>query len=307
MILAPVIVFAFNRPDTLQNTLSSLHRNELAKDTDLFVFVDGPRNDSDAVKIAKVRSVLEALDGFRNITVEYAERNKGLARSVIEGTTKIVNQYGRVIVVEDDLYVADSFLSYMNGMLDRYEGDERVFQVSGFSVKVKRPAGYQSDVYLDTRAHSWTWGTWKNRWETVDWAVKDYGLLRRSIKKQMAFNRLGSDLYGMLRGYMEGKNNSWAIRFTYSMYKQQKYCVAPLKSLVINNGFRKESTNCKAYNRYKVDFWKDSDGVFNAPQFLQPHDRILKETRKYWSIPYRIYGKLATYVLRVKWLVLRGD
>ena len=43
MIYAPIAVFGFNRPDALKNTISSLLRNEEAKDSDLFVFVDGPR------------------------------------------------------------------------------------------------------------------------------------------------------------------------------------------------------------------------------------------------------------------------
>ena len=40
---APVIIFAFNRPNALKNTVQSLLQNEEAKKSDLYIFVDGPR------------------------------------------------------------------------------------------------------------------------------------------------------------------------------------------------------------------------------------------------------------------------
>ena len=298
MILAPVIVFAFNRPDTLQNTLSSLRRNELAKDTDLFVFVDGPRNDSDAGKIAKVRNVLDGLDGFKSITIEYAEVNKGLARSVIEGTTKVINNYGKVIVVEDDLYVSESFLRFMNQMLDLYEHDARVMQISGYGCLLNKKK-YPYDVYLNERAHSWTWATWSDRWRTVDWAVKDFDLLKADRKMQRAFCKRGSDLYGMLKNYMEGKNNSWYIRFDYAMFKQRRYAVCPIRSLVRNDGFTSEATHCNVYNRDKVDFEECHDGDFNAPEYLHPDERIMREAVKFWTLRYRVYGKIRTLLMKL--------
>lgn len=301
MQLVPIIIFAFNRPEALKNTIHSLLQNKEAKDSELYIFVDGarPNKPEEREKVKAVQEYVKRIDGFKNIHYTFSEKNKGLANSIIQGTTRIINEYGKVIVVEDDLYVSSSFLRFMNEILDKYEKDKRIFQVSGYGSKIKRPSDYPYDIYLNERAQSWTWGTWKDRWVTVDWEVKDYKELKSSKLKQRKFNRRGSDLFKMLKGYMEGKNNSWYIRFTYSMYKQGRYSINPIRSLVRNDGFNSEATHCNTYNRYKIDFEEIHSNDFIAPSFLEPNETIMKEAVKYWSIPYRIYGKIMTIITKL--------
>lgn len=301
MKLAPIIIFAFNRLDVLKNTIASLAANDEARDSDLFVFVDGARPDKEGEveKVKAVQEYVKAINGFKSVSHRFSNSNKGLAASIISGTTEIISKYGKVIVVEDDLYLSQSFLHYMNVMLDKFEEDERVMQVSGYGSKLTRPCGYTWDVYLNERAHSWTWGTWKDRWDTVDWEVKDFTQLKANRKLQRAFCKRGSDLYGMLKGYMEGKNNSWYIRFNYSMYKQHRYSVCPVRSLVRNDGFTAEATHCNTYNRYKIDFEEYHNGLFSIPKHLAPNERIMRDAVKYWSLRYRIYGKLRTYWMKL--------
>lgn len=300
---APIIIFAFTRLDSLKQTVKSLLGNSEAKDSDLYIFVDGAREgrENESKKVKDVQQYVLSITGFKSMNHRFSNVNQGLAKSIISGTTEIINKYGRVIVVEDDLYLSQSFLRYMNEMLNRYEDDKRVMQVSGYGSRLTRPCDYTWDVYLNERAHSWTWGTWKDRWETVDWDVLDFPQLQASKKLQQDFCKRGSDLYGMLKGYMEGKNNSWYIRFNYSMYKQHRYSVCPIHSLVRNDGFTTEATHCNTYNRYKIDFEKVHEGIFSVPQHLEPNEKIMKDAVKYWSLRYRIYGKIRTY-----WMKLTG-
>lgn len=298
---APILIFAFNRPDLLKHTINSLLNNRGAKNSDLYVYVDGARknHEGEAEKVSAVQQYVLSITGFKSVTHRFSDVNQGLAKSIISGTTEVINKYGKVIVVEDDLYLSQSFLQYMNEMLDRFEDDERVMQISGYGSRLTRPCDYTWDVYLNERAHSWTWGTWKDRWATVDWEVKDFQQLRVSRKQQRAFCRRGSDLYGMLKGYMEGKNNSWYIRFNYSMYKQHRYSVCPVRSLVRNDGFTAEATHCNTYNRYKIDFEEYHEGQFSVPEHLEPNELILRNAVKYWLLRYRIYGKLRTYWMKL--------
>lgn len=298
---APIIIFAFNRLGSLKQTVDSLLRNSEARDSDLYVFVDGARKDreGEAVKVSAVQEYVKMITGFKSVTWKFADVNKGLATSVITGATEVINKHGKIIVVEDDLYVSQSFLRYMNEMLDKYEVDGRVMQVSGYGSKLTRPCDYTWDVYLSERAHSWSWGTWKDRWETVDWEVKDFAQLKACRKMQKAFCRRGSDLYGMLKGYMEGRNNSWYIRFNYSMYRQRRYAVCPIRSLVRNDGFTAEATHCNAYNRYKIDFEVWHEGSFSVPSRMEPDERLMQRSVRYWSLRYRIYGKLRTYLMKL--------
>ena len=299
--LAPIAVVAFNRADTLRATLTSLAANPLADQSDLFIFIDGPRENKpgDDEKVDRVKAVAEAATGFKSVTVKASENNKGLAKSIIGAATELVNQYGKVIVVEDDLYLSPSFLTYMNTMLEAYKDDPRIMQVTGYSAKIRCPNRYHCDHYLTRRAHSWSWGTWKDRWETVDWEVKDFDELASSKEKQRAFCEYGSDLYGMLKGWKTGLNNSWFVRFTYSMHKQKRFSVAPIQSLVRNDGFGgPDATHCKGYNRYKVDFMADYKIDWNIPDYIEWDKTLDKEAVRYWSIPYRIYGKIMSNICK---------
>ena len=298
--LAPIVIFAFNRLEVLRNTVESLKANSEAADSDLFVFVDGARigKPGEEGKVRAVREYVKGIKGFKALHYTFSDKNKGLARSVIEGTTKVVNEYGKVIVVEDDLFLSKSFLLFMNKMLSLYECDKRVMQVSGFGTKLNNLGGYPYDAYLNERAHSWSWGTWRDRWATVDWDVSDFDILKADKKRQREFCKRGSDLFSMLRKYMEGKNNSWYIRFEYSMFKQRRYTVCPIRSLVRNDGFIAEATHCNVYNRYKINFEECHEGDFNVPERLQPVEHIMREAVKYWSVRYRIYGKIRTLLMR---------
>ena len=298
--LAPIVVVAFNRPDALKSALASLAKNLLAENSDLFIFIDGPRENrpGEMEKVQHVKMVAEAATGFKSVTIKVSEQNKGLAKSIIGATTELINQYGKVIVVEDDLYLSPSFLTYMNTMLEAYKNDSRIMQVTGYSAKIRHPDRFHCDHYLTRRAHSWSWGTWKDRWETVDWEVKDFDELAASKEKQKAFCEYGSDLYGMLKGWKFGQNNSWAVRFIYSMHKQGRFSVAPIRSLSRNDGFGgPDATHCKTtYNRYKIDFMSEYKAEWDIPEHMEWNKRLDKESVRYWSIPYRAFGKIMSKI-----------
>ena len=298
MSYSPIVVFAFNRPNLLQQTLQALKQCRLAKESDLYIYIDGPRNNMDVEKVDATKSIARHTDGFKSVTCKASPINKGLAQSVISGVSEIINRFGKVIVVEDDLYVSKGFLEFMNYMLNKYEQDERIFQVSGFGIKVNSK-GYPYDYYMHIRAQSWTWGTWKDRWETIDWQVKDFPELLLDKKKQRAFNQGGSDLFEMLKRFMAHKNNSWYIRFTYAMFCQGRYAIMPVRSLVLNDGFGKDATHCNTYNRYKVDFNEEGYGNWEKPERIVFNQRISHEATKYWTIRYRIYGKLMTIIQKL--------
>ncbi len=293
--LAPIIIFAFNRPDRLQAMIKSLNANSLYDDSDKFVFVDGPRNDVDAERIKEVVTIA------RNITnnVKASSANKGLGTSIIEGVTSIINKYGKAIVLEDDLILMPGFLTFMNQCLDTYESDSRIFSVCGYGLKINRPEGYQGDVYLSLRSSSWGWATWADRWNSVDWQVTDYETLRSSRRMRRAFNRGGSDMYGMLRDYMEGRNHSWAIRFCYSQFKQGKYSVHPFLSFVDNEGFGSDATNCcQTYSRFKTEL--NTGTKIMVPSHLQVEEKLIKQLRRYHSIRLRIYSKIRKMLEGIK-------
>lgn len=295
---APIGIFAYNRPYHFQRLIDTLSRNPLYEQSDIFIFIDGARDDNDLKKQHTLLLIAQNIKGARSVTIFQRNYNMGLAQSIINGVSSLMAQYGKAIVLEDDLVVSPSFLSYMNEALDKYEAVEKVFQISAFGLQVKPPHNYPYDAYFHIRAHSWGWASWRNRWERVDWKVESFSILERNHRLRQAFNRGGSDLYRMLNDYMQGKNNSWYIRFTYAMFCRQSYCVTPIKSLTRNEGFGAEATHCHNYNRYKTDFRNEYQSHFRLPDDIVINTSLVRQSASYYSIWARIKGKIFTILRR---------
>lgn len=288
--ISPILIFAYNRPDSLSALLESLLLNPEAARSDLFIFVDAPKSESAVPANDRVREIARSAAGFRSVTCEVAASNKGLAKSIISGVTSVIGKYGRVIVLEDDLVLSRGFLRCMNAMLDAYEGDSRIMQVSGFSTRFKRPDDLGTDIYLNRRAESWSWGTWLDRWESIDWEVSDFADFASDSRLVREFNGIGSDLFRMLEGSLAGKNDSWAVKFAYAMFRQGRYTACPVRSLVRNNGFDSRATHSRGYDRYRTDF--NESGVTDVPATLTYNRKADRRANVYWTLRWRIYGKI---------------
>lgn len=197
MKLAPIVLFVYNRPKHTEEVLVKLSQNELAKDSELFVYSDGPKKESDIEKVEEVRNVLKKVQGFKKITIMSSEKNKGLANSVMGGVTEVINKYGKVIVLEDDLLTQKYFLNVMNQMLDYYSKDKEIGSVTAFMMttkQVKVPKDYIEDIFFNVRPCSTGWGTWKDRWDEVDWEVQDYPSFSNNKYAQKQFNKGGGEI-----------------------------------------------------------------------------------------------------------------
>lgn len=289
---APIIIFAFNRLNSLKQTVDSLLRNSEAKDSDLFVFVDGPRKNKDGEheKVKAVQEYVRTIGGFKKVTWKFSDENKGLATSVISGTTEIINQYDKAIVLEDDLILAENFLSFMNQGLDRYENENKVFSICGYTNKIKCPEGYVADSYFCTRSSSWGWGTWADRWNSVDWELADWNNYKA---KSRLFNRWGgSDCWKMLNDWHNGKNNSWAIRFCFAQFLQDKLSLFPIISKVNNEGFNGDGTNCKRYCRFKFVFDTTGHKTYSYPTQIRLNKVLYKSALSYHNIMIRAWSRI---------------
>ena len=253
---APVVLFVYNRPDHTMNVIDSLKKNLYAKETDLYVFSDEAKNENNVDKVNAVREYIRSTEWkeyFRSVTVIEAEENKGLAKSIIGGVTDILKKYEKVIVVEDELVLSPYFLNYMNGELDYYKDVPDVWSISGYSFPMKSLKNYPHDVFYSYRGSSWGWATWLDRWIKTDWEVKDYEKMMQDKEWQKRFNRGGADLTGMLRLQMEGKINSWAVRWVYTQSNLDMYTVYPKKSYILNDGCDGSGTNSGTHSELNTD------------------------------------------------------
>lgn len=231
---APIALFTYNRPDHTRQTLDALADNYLASDSILYVFSDGPKQNAspqDKLDIQKIRNIITQEKRFYDVQLICSEQNKGLAKSIVDGVTKTVNEHGNVIVLEDDLLTSPWFLTYMNEGLSVYKNNQNVYSINGYMFDL----GFSKNkpTFLCPWATtSWGWATWKDRWSCYS-EVKDYKTLFQEhsyLKKR--FNLADYDYVSMLNN-----QNSWAINWLYSVYLRNGIGLYPFNSLVQNIGF----------------------------------------------------------------------
>lgn len=250
---APILLFVYNRPEHLKQLIASLQANAEAAQSMLFIYTDAARNKADEEQVNKVREVIRHIDGFASIEVVERATNWGLARNIIGGVTEQIRHYGRVIVLEDDLVVAPYFLRFMNDALEAYKDEPQVghIQACDFTQDASLP-----DTFLIKFTGSWGWATWERAWQhfNPDGQALLNELESRRLTRRFDFN--GNYRFTrMLRRQVQGKNNSWAIRWNASLFLKDILSLNVGRSLVQNNGFDGSGTHCGGGNLYDSQLW----------------------------------------------------
>lgn len=298
--LAPIVLFVYNRPWHTQQTVEALQKNELAIDSDLFIFADGTKNLDSTGKVEEVRQYLKTITGFKSVVIEESQVNKGLATSIINGVTKVVNQYGKVIVMEDDLVSSPYFLSFMNESLEAFVDDERISSITGYNFNLTKlgfPNKIESEIFLNIRPMSWSWGTWIDRWSNINWENEYLVNVNNSKYFKSKINQGGTDLIRMANHQISGLVNSWYIRWCYNNILSNKYTVYPIKSLIQNIGHDGSGVHCGM----------DKTGTFScsivnsekSPKIkknIEPDWNLIKKFNKVFNIRFR--SKIKEFIVK---------
>lgn len=272
MALSPIVLFVYNRPWHTRQTVAALQKNVLANLSDLFIYSDGPKDEQTEKTVQEVRKYIHTIDGFKTVTIREREKNMGLAGSIVDGVTAVVNEYGRVVVLEDDLVTSPSFLRYMNDALNLYEHEEKVISIHGYiyPLSEKLPS-----TFFLRGADCWGWATWKRGWDLFEGDGQK--LLNKLEEKKLTriFDFSGSYGYTqMLKDQIAGKNNSWAVRWYASAFLRERLTLYPGISLIRNIGLDGMGTHCSTSHAFDVEMAQD-------PISVRPIDIIEKlEVRK---------------------------
>jgi len=279
MKLAPIAFFAYKRPEHTRKSLESLARNHGAEASELFIFCDGIKKSEDRAAIQQVREVIRSQQWCGRVHIIEREQNMGLAKSVIQGVTDLCNQYGKVIVLEDDLVLSPFFLEYMNQALDTYVADSQVVQISGHMFPVEFPPSQTDCVFLPFNT-SWGWATWQRSWQHFDPDMRGYAELKSNSRKQHKFNLNGSyNYFSMLELQINGKIDSWAIRWYLSTFMLDGLTLFPKKSLVTNIGFDGSGTHCS--DSLSLDGEVTQNRILSMPKSTEVNSREVDLVFKY--------------------------
>ena len=249
MNIAPICLFTYKRLWHTQQTVAALEKNRLALKSDLIIYSDASKTIEAEQSVREVREYIRTIKGFRSVTIIEREENYGLAKSIITGVTEVINSFGRIIVVEDDLITSPFFLRYMNDALTMYNGEENVVSIHGYMYPIRKKL---PSTFFLKGADCWGWATWKKGWDffEADGRKLMKELDARGLTKKFDFD--GAYPYTqMLRDQVDGKNDSWAIRWYASAFLQGKLTLYPGTSLVRNIGFDSSGANCDSISRFE--------------------------------------------------------
>jgi GT2 family glycosyltransferase len=288
---APIVLFAYNRLQHTKQTIEALKKNDLANASELFIYSDAPQNERASQDVRLVREYIHVIDGFKKITVIERDQNWGLAASIIDGVTNLVNQYGKLIVLEDDLVTSPQFLTFMNDALDFYIDKPEVMHISGWNYPID-PEGL-GDAFLWPVMNCWGWATWADRWRYFH---KDPAKLintwsREEIKR---FNLENSyDFWAQVIKNNNKKISTWAVFWYASIFEKKGLCLNPTHSFVVNIGFDDSGENCGSYNPFPLN-------LSARKMWVLPSDIEVSSlaTQRIKSFCKRMKGNLVIRVLR---------
>ena len=298
---APIAVFAYNRPFSLQQTLEALSKNKEAIESELFVFIDGPKSTNESHLVDYVEEIANSFSRFfKSLTIFKSELNNGLVKSIRTGITKMRNNYSNLIIIEEDICVSKYFLKYMNQGLNKYKDNKKIWHLNGFNFPSKIE---KNDCFFSRVMFCWGWATWNDRWEKYiqDSLFHDpfyiNNILSEKLIKELNLNSNINFFSSQIKNNMKGKY-SWAIFWYVYIFLNKGLCLTPYKSITKNIGHDGSGINCKKISEIQ------NSPINNNPIKIFPNHFIedkyaLEEMKKYikktYNLRAKIYRKLKNY------------
>lgn len=243
--LAPIVLFTYNRLDHTKQTVEALQKNIFAEDSLLYIYSDAPKNEKAIESVNAVREYLHGVTGFKGIYIIEREENWGLARNIIDGVTKIVNKYGKIIVVEDDIVTSSNFLKYMNDALELYKDMPRVMEINAYTYPIEKE-GLPEQFFLGI-AGCWGWATWDRAWK---YFKRDPENVRDSFSEDEIhrFTLEGNwpDVWEQVLANCDGRLYTWAVFWFVAIFKQNGLTLWPRDSIAANVGMDGSGEHCGA-------------------------------------------------------------
>lgn len=297
--LAPIVLFVYNRPWHTEQTISALKTNELAEQSELIIYSDAAKNRETLPQVQAVREYLKTITGFKSVIVIERKKNLGLAKSIITGVTEVINQHGKIIVLEDDIVTSPAFLVFMNKALEFYKDKSKVWHVSGWNYPIDTDG--LGDTFFWQVMNCWGWATWADRWSHFE---KNPERLEKEWKKEQKqhFDLDGSGVFWQqVIGNIENKINTWAIFWYSTIYENKGICLNPARTYVTNIGHDGSGVNCANSSVQKNTILNTTKESFFEKRIVESSlaiERIkifYKEEKK--SITVRIVNKISRILL----------
>lgn len=282
--LAPIALFVYNRPQHTLQTLDALAKNDLAKDSVLYVFFDGPKENTGSNELLKRETLLDVINSrqwCKEVHIIQREKNIGLAKNIVSGISEVLEKHDSVIVLEDDIVTSKGFLTYMNDALRVYENEHAVMHISGYMFPVK---GKLPETFFYRQTSCWGWATWKRAWKHYNNNALD--LMHRAYALPY-FSEIDIDgtnqFVEQLENNISGGLKTWAVKWQFSVFIQNGLCLHPGKSMVQNIGMDNSGENCVQDEKFAIR--KPAEYVRVSKQPVRNYKPVYAALRQFYAPP----------------------
>ena len=300
----PVLVLAFNRPETTQEVFNLLKK---IRPKYLYVSVDGPRAEkvNETSRCAQTRNIfLEQIDWDCELKTRFLDNNLGCRYGVSSGITWFLEQVEEGIILEDDCLIDESFFPYAADLLTRYKDSTEVMHISASNFYGRYTI--QESYYFSLYNHIWGWASWRRAWipnyevdlkhiERRDFRNTLHTLFERKIDQ-----RFWLDMFDYAKS---GNINTWDYQWMFSMWQAGGTSITPRANMVSNIGFGEGATNTQIQQE---DFMAQKVWPANFPmkhpnsqQIDKEKDEFtsdflfkIKKQAKLWNLKIKIAGKM---------------
>lgn len=250
-----IIAVGYNRPDALERLLDSVNRAVYDDDdVTLIISLDKASNESEVVAAAEK---IEWMHG-KKIIRTFPQR-QGLRKHIIS-CGDLTEEYGAVIILEDDLLVSPNFYRYTVQALEFYKDNPKIAGVSlythewnGYARKNFTPIADEYDGFLGQIGVSWgqcwTASSWK---EFKNWYTEHEDKLIENFDIPYIINNWS--------------NQSWGKYFTTYIVEKDLYYVFARNALTTNYSDAGQHVKIPD-NIYQVRLMQSDKKDYKFPKF----------------------------------------
>ena len=286
----PITLIAFNRPYHTFKTLNCLSKNPEAPDSELYVFIDGPKNDFDIPKINQTEKVVRSFNNkFKKILIKKSQSNRGLALNVVDGISEVLKIYDATIVLEDDIKTSKGFLNYMNLSLQKFKNEQNIWHISGYNVPLNLNS-IEKETFLIRLMFCWGWGTWKDRWNSFrdePFSLDPYYLKDIFTPTMINEFNLGGNhnlFWSQIEKNALSDKQTWAVFWYAHIFLNKGLCLNPVMSFCSNFGFDGSGENCSKISQISSNKLNESL-YLNYPSKIKEDSYYLSTINNHFNYP----------------------
>lgn len=295
---APILISIYDRKKHLIRLIKSLQKNVEAKETDLFIVSDAAYTHGHKQIVSDVRDYVKQIDGFKNVELIAREENMGPHNSILAAINYVFEKNDRLIFLEDDNFVSENFLAYLNEGLEFYKNHYSILSISGYNypISIKNPSSKRS--YFFPAYSAWGVGMWRERWKAINQEINFYkiGIEVKKERKQIK-KKLGENAYGSISNMCRRQVYLGDVIWRYHCYKNNMVSVFPEISKVRNHGHDGLGIHGGVTDRFVNQKIDDNSKIFHFENEIIYNDEIYKSVLKYFSVP--LYKKAKSFLKQV--------